>query len=933
MGTHLQMLTWSGRDTRSRPGDLGGSSDESSESEEGEGARADLYFQCRVQARSRDGSPVTIVVSGVKPCLFLTCAARMGGTMLLSARILLEDLGVHGYVSGMEAVVNYIFQGYREAKTAMVRIQFSSDRGRRIVTKALQRKAPSRAQVQLFNSRLSSLHQTLALHCIAPCSWVAVPAGRIVRQQVYLTLYELKSMLLPEAVGCAPFHVCSFDIEVDNDPDEPRAFPVPSKTACAVRIISCCTQRGEGSPHDVWTGVYLREGQVYDGCSDCTTTVYGSEQELLSAWARHVNEVDVLIGYNTNNFDMWFIYERCRVLGCLHVISEVHRRTWKQVPAKLQEDTKSSAGMGHICTRTFATPGIVQLDLLPRVKRDLKLESHTLSNVARAVLGTDKLEMPYTRLFEILRGPGEGLAEAVAYCVRDVELPLLLLRKLNILNSNLQLSDVCMLPLTDILDRGQQIRGMCMMTAYCWKNGFVIEDGKRYTVNSSEEGYEGAIVLDAKQGFYTEPVWVMDFASLYPSIMRSQNLCFSTLVMPELPSFHAAGRMVKTFSWRDEKSGVEKCTSFVQNREGIIPQILATLWEKRKQVKRAMKSVTDSAELDVLDAKQLAYKVTMNSIYGLFGVHESKAMLACHPIAQTVTFYGRKFIECTKRYLEEHYQANIVYGDTDSVFAIFPNATRENGFGIMDEASSRVTEYLNSEMCYYQGIVLLEPEKVFHPFLLLSKKRYAGLKYESLGGVGKIDAKGLSCVRRDWCEFSRETSWGLLQRVLQDQDTSSGQAFVMDSVTRLGKAEVPTNKLVLSKTLRDSYKGTPPVHSFVAKAANREGYNYGPGDRVPYVLVHGGGNKHGTQADKAVHPELMGGKKIDTHYYVLHQMQTPLLELMRVVNPSFEKEVWVPQVNALKLEQEGQPKITSMFFKKARVVAPEVEASGSILIS
>jgi DNA polymerase delta subunit 1 len=401
------------------------------------------------------------------------------------------------------------------------------------------------------------------------------------------------------------------------------------------------------------------------------------------------------------------------------------------------------------------------------------------------------------------------------------------------------------------------------------------------------EQYEGATVLDAQTGAYYTPITALDFEGLYPSIIMAHNLCYSTLVMDpkydnlpgvEYESFEIDGKVYK----------------FVQNVPSLLPDILAELKDFRKQAKRAMASATGQMK-DVYNGKQLAYKISGNSVYGFTGA--GKGMLPCVPIAATVTFEGRHMIEQTKEKVEAEFPGAIVrYGDTDSVMVEFPMEGR-TGQEALDH-SWKLGEQA-AEMCneMFKKPKNLELEKVYWPYILYSKKRYAA-KMWTQGKDGKmkmdyVDVKGLQLVRRDNTRHVREVSKEVLDIILESDNTQPAKDLARQRARELLEGKVPMEKLVLSQSLAESYKNENLAHVRVRdKMREREpGSEPQPGDRVPYVLVKSTA-KNATQGDRAEDPAWVQkhGLELDYEYYFTNKFMNPVCDLLEplVENPKQE---------------------------------------------
>jgi DNA polymerase elongation subunit (family B) len=241
------------------------------------------------------------------------------------------------------------------------------------------------------------------------------------------------------------------------------------------------------------------------------------------------------------------------------------------------------------------------------------------------------------------------------YCSMDCELVLELMTKLCALQNVMEMSKVTLTPVQDIVSRGQQIKVLNQIIWYAHRDNFVVNDHE--DVEVEQDGYEGARVLDPDPGFHAEPITVLDFSSLYPSIMRTHNLCFSTWV--KNPSYEE----LPNAKYEHVNTGPRKYT-FVQHIPGILPKILATLLGARKAVKKEMEAEKDPFCKSLLDAKQLALKVSANSVYGFCGTGK-KGKYPCLPVSDSTTYFGRVMITNLKDTIEDRYPGSkVIYGDS-----------------------------------------------------------------------------------------------------------------------------------------------------------------------------------------------------------------------------------------------------------------------------
>lgn len=243
-------------------------------------------------------------------------------------------------------------------------------------------------------------------------------------------------------------------------------------------------------------------------------------------------------------------------------------------------------------------------------------------------------------------------------------------------------------PISFLFSRGQQIKVASQLYRKAKEMDLVIPFRRQ---SGQGEGYTGATVIEPTRGYYTEPIATLDFASLYPSIMMAHNLCYTTLVpYSDIKKFNPED-LVKT----------PNGDYFVKmhKRKGILPIILEELISARKKAKNELKYATDPFVRGVLDGRQLALKISANSVYGFTGAQNGQ--LPCLPISSSVTAYGRDMIELTKAKVMEHYRkengyefdSDVIYGDTDSVMVKFGTSDRSEAMRLGKEAAEYVSGF------------------------------------------------------------------------------------------------------------------------------------------------------------------------------------------------------------------------------------------------
>lgn len=268
---------------------------------------------------------------------------------------------------------------------------------------------------------------------------------------------------------------------------------------------------------------------------------------------------------------------------------------------------------------------------------------------------------------------------------------------------------------------------------------------------------------------------------------------------------------------------------------------------------------------------------------------------------------GRQMIEETKNYVEANFPgAKVRYGDTDSVMVEFDVQGRRGQEAI--DYSWQLGEQA-AEQCtrLFKAPNDLELEKVYCPYFLYSKKRYAAKMFEKKGDAvvfKKIDVKGLQVVRRDSCPFVRETLKGLLAQVLESSDPRPVIDAAREAARNLMQGQVPMEKLLMSKQLAADYK-VPMPHVAVRDKirARAPGSEPQQGDRVPFVIVRGPGKMF----EKAEDPAWVRERNlpIDYHYYFTNQFKKPVQDLLEPLVSAdliFDKKFMVKTESSSEME-------------------------------
>jgi DNA polymerase delta subunit 1 len=748
-----------------------------------------------------------------------------------------------------------------------------------------------RQHMQVYEGALDPLLRFYHVRDLQPGNWVSVETPDPAARHIYV---DFRAVSPSTRTDQPPLIFASWDIEAISATNK---FPSSDNPGDKIITIGTAYQRyGEPEP-------FHRSVVTLDTC-DSIEGVHvvpcETEAELLNAWIDDVmaHDVDVMVGYNTFQFDFRYVYGRTMLCvdeeGSPQVqLSRLGKSCRPRDNGTPVEKELSSAAYGDNKFFVLGTPGIMQVDLLQIFRKELKLDSYSLNNVSKTYLdGFAKLDLLPGDIFKKFRGTAQDRAVIAEYCVRDVELPLKLMQKMSTFENLLEMANATFVPLEYLIMRGQQIKVFSLLLRKARALGFVAPDVDR-KASAPDGKYEGATVLEAQKGGYlNDIVSGLDFASLYPSIMRAWNICPSTLVLNE--QLYGGIEGVEYYT---VQTGDGKTHKFAQNVPSVVPVLLEELAAFRKQAKKDMalaKERGDTFKAALYNGKQLAFKVSMNSVYGFFGAVKG-GMFPCVAVASSVTATGRAMIEHSKKLAETLLPGTrVIYGDTDSIMCILKieDETRQDDMHAHFETAQWLANTISAT---FKKPIELEFEKCYRPYLLFTKKRYAGLMYTKPDAPDYVDVKGLQLVRRDSAPVVKAVSTQILDSIMQTRTVQGAIQKAQSMVAKVLQNDLPLESYIVSKQLRANYANpASQPHVVVAKKIQqRRGYPITQGERVPYVFIEDKLNADGLISSRAEDPAFVRENqlRVDTLYYLRNQLMNPIATLLELLVDDVEDAV------------------------------------------
>ncbi|KAH6570971.1 hypothetical protein BASA60_007400 [Batrachochytrium salamandrivorans] len=613
--------------------------------------------------------------------------------------------------------------------------------------------------------------------------------------------------------------------------------------------------------------------------------VLPNETSLLNYLLANIYQLDpdVLVGHNIVDFDLDVLLHRMKLHNTQNWsrIGRLRRSIWP-----VMQGGAGGTGDSSIAERQIAT-GRLMCDTYRAAQDLIRSKSYSLTSLAASQLKIERPNIDFDQIPSYFWNSYK-LIEMVQHCEFDTFLTCQLMLKLQILPLTKQLTNLAGNIWARSLTGARAERNEYLLLHEFHEKKYICPDkvyNTRVVTDQLDENdatangfsgkknekrkaaYAGGLVLEPKKGFYDKYVLMLDFNSLYPSIIQEYNICFTTISR----TYDAGGDHMP--------DPPNPSTS-----RGILPRLLGTLVDRRRLVKGLMKDPkATSTELAQYDIRQKALKLTANSMYGCLGFSHSRFF--AKPLAMLITSKGREILQNTVD-LAEKSNLDVIYGDTDSIM-IYTNTTD------LSEVK-RLGQELKKAVNKRYNLLEIELDGFYERMLLLKKKKYAAILVEEKDGQLKktIEMKGLDLVRRDWCGLSFDASNYVLQQIFSGETREEVVERIHQYLSKFGEevrlGSVPIEKFVINKGLTknpESYadKETQP-HVQVAIHLKARGISARPGDTIPYVICQGT-TTH--VAQRARHPDdvIKEGSiyKIDFDWYLSNQVHPPVTRLCQPI--------------------------------------------------
>lgn len=570
------------------------------------------------------------------------------------------------------------------------------------------------------------------------------------------------------------------------------------------------------------------------------TIFLDNEKELLQKFRENIIEYDpvAIIGWNVIDFDFKEIKER---MEYYKIAFNFSKNGQKEGKLRVRKDFFSKS------TLTFE--GTIIFDVIQLLKMNfIVFEDYKLNTVAKEVLGDEKIDIDnqedvdygienkMNAIANMLRNDPIKLIE---YNFKDSLLTSKIVQKLNLLSLTCERSIITNTPLNKVHSPIASLDIMYLTKLHSKK--LIAETNYNFTEQSR---IVGAHVIEPVSGFY-EDILVMDFSSLYPSIIMTFN--------------------IDPFTYSEKGEIIAPNNAKFKREEGILPSLVSELYDMRKKAKK-----------ENLKIKSHALKITMNSFYGAMA--SPKCRFYNKHLAEAITSFGKKIIIEAKDYMESTGN-KVIYGDTDSIFIKITKKFDKHKE--KEKYSKKLRDQVNNHFNRWteenygcKSHLFMDIEKIFSKFFIASKKRYVGLDSKS----NELKFTGMEAIRGDWTDLAKNFQVNLVKKIFERKTTKKEIFKFIDEETKKLKSGKYNHLLVYTKKITkplDEYTKTTPPH---VKAA-REVKDFS-GRIVKYIMTKTGPK----------HISLFGeNDEYDYNHYIEKQLKGVSDDLLDILGISFDE--------------------------------------------
>ncbi|KAJ5114749.1 hypothetical protein NUU61_000508 [Penicillium alfredii] len=641
------------------------------------------------------------------------------------------------------------------------------------------------------------------------------------------------------------------------------------------------------------------------------------------------HDPDIITGYEVHNGSWGYVIERARKKYDFDLCDELSR-VKSQSHGRFGKDA-DRWGFEH--TSSIRITGRHTINIWKAMRGELNLLQYTMENVVFHLLHR---RIPHYSPQDLTKwhqsGKSRSILKVAQYYLSRVQMNLEILEANELVPRTSEQARLLGIDFCSVFSRGSQFKVESLMFRIAKPENFLLVSPSKKQVGQQNALECLPLVMEPQSDFYTSPLLVLDFQSLYPSVMIAYNYCYSTFLgrakdwrgrdKMGFLDYQRQPRLLELL--KDQVNIAPNGMMYAkrETRQSLLAKMLTEILETRVMVKNGMKADKDDKVLQrMLNNRQLALKLIANVTYGYTSASFSGRM-PCSEIADSIVQSGRETLEKAIALIHsvERWGAEVVYGDTDSLFVYLKGRTREQAFDIGEEIAQVVTD-MNPRP------VKLKFEKVYHPCVLLAKKRYVGFKYEHREQTDpEFDAKGIETVRRDGTPAEQKIEEKALKTLFRTADLSQVKAYFQRQCTKIMQGRVSIQDFCFAREVRlgtYSESGLLPAGAMISTKRMLEDPRREPQchERVPYVVVTGAPGSR--LVDRCVPPETLlhdAQLDLDAEYYITKNLIPPLERIFNLVGASvrqwYDEMPKVQRIRRVESAPTSRPNYLLGFSKK-----------------
>jgi len=692
--------------------------------------------------------------------------------------------------------------------------------------------------------------------------------------------------------------ILCFDIETYSHDD--NIFPDPKNPKHEVFMISVIVQHYLQPETRV---IYCLTTVPVSYMEGVDVRMFPDEISMITDFIKIIRDTDptIITGFNIYGFDMKYIYHRMNMktqfpsIGCMKTPHTILAKRYTRYDKE---------------TEYIDCPGRIELDVMHCVSTDYRLRFYSLERASSEILNEHKDDVSAKDMFEAFRlsrsnDPTalEKMNLVMKYCIQDSFLTIKLFHHLKCQHFIMERSSIVGVNPVDILLNGAEQNCISLMYNKAHSRGVIMEKRK---ANPAIPIIEGGLVMQPVVGYHEKDIADSDFSSLYPSIIQAYNICYTTLENQHVADilYHHESREI-TISQTEAvkpvssaapaseaeeedtvKTRVQSYTYryvLAEKRRGILPELVEELVRRRGQAKKEAELEPDPTKKTLLDQRQLGLKIAANALYG-FTAMMYHGRYPLSEIAQTITGIGRQSVLKCAHWMQKERGCTIVYGDTDSIFYMYPD-----DYSPIELKAKAVEDSAIMTKELFLPPMKIEYEKTMR-FIIKKKKNYAYLKADEDGqfhyNEKDILVKGMVPTRRDNCLWTVDIFNRFLLLIFKRKTIIEAIDFLFEAAEGLLQKNISIDQLTISKKLNSVYKSEGAQMKVFSDECTKRNQPLQTGSRIEFVVTKS--DEKLVLGKRMKLTKLATVEEIDYDYYLKSMFSRPLDDIFAV---AFNKQL------------------------------------------